>query len=187
MKDIFVLPTDTCYGIATAIGDSVAYKKIYKIKKRPFYKPLAILVPDLDWLCENTSLTEAQLEFLYDYKTPYTILTDCPRISLLLSYDDDDISYPNHEQYEKIAFRVAHTPAQKQLIQKMGPLFLTSANISGEPEIYTKKEAKSLTETHSSDIQLLDAQDIPRDVSPSDIFTFIGETTEIEYLRQNTK
>ena len=38
------------------------------------------------------------------------------RISMLLEYSDNEIGYENKEQYKKIAFRVAHTDAQDELL-----------------------------------------------------------------------
>ena len=46
--------------------------------------------------------------------------------------------------YKKIALRVAHNDAQKKLIKEVGPIFLTSANTSGEQEIYKKEELKEV-------------------------------------------
>jgi hypothetical protein len=76
------------------------------------------MVEDLDWLYENTTLSEQQLDFISEYEKPFTVLTDCPRIKMLLEFEDEEISYPNHDQYKQIAFRVAHTPAQKKLIEQ---------------------------------------------------------------------
>jgi hypothetical protein len=35
---------------------------------------------------------------------------------MLLSFEDEEMSYPNHEQYKQIAFRVAHTDSQDELL-----------------------------------------------------------------------
>jgi hypothetical protein len=75
------------------------------------------MVPDFEWLFENTPLTEEQLNFLSEYDRPFTVLTDCPRISMLLEYSDDEMAYENKDQYKQIAFRVAHTQAQDQLLE----------------------------------------------------------------------
>jgi hypothetical protein len=79
---------------------------------------MAILVPDFEWLFENTPLTEEQLNFLSEYKRPFTILTDCQRISMLLEYSDDEMDYENKDQYKQIAFRVAHTDSQDEILEQ---------------------------------------------------------------------
>jgi tRNA A37 threonylcarbamoyladenosine synthetase subunit TsaC/SUA5/YrdC len=108
------------------------------MKKRSFDKPLAILIESFDRLFENTYLTEEQIDFLNNYENPFTILCECPAIKVLIHFDEGKHFYKNKDVYEKMAFRVAHTASQKKLLNKIGPMFLTSANYAGEPEIYTK-------------------------------------------------
>lgn len=181
----YIIPTDTCYGIACPIWDYDAYQSIYDIKWRGYDKPLAILVPDLEWLFDHTPLTEDQLSFLSEYKRPYTVLTDCSRISMLLNFEDEEMSYPNHEQYKQIAFRVANTDSQDELLEQEWPLFLTSANLSGNPENYTIADLKTSFWNKLNDFEIIDEVDLDKDTSPSDIFSFIWDTVEINYLRQN--
>ena len=183
--NIFLIPTDTCYGIGCTLGDSKSYRKIYKIKKRGYDKPLAVMVESLDWLYENTTLTEEQLNFVSEYERPYTILTDCPRITMLLSLEDETTNYPNHEQYTQVAFRVAHTAAQKKLIKNHGPIFLTSANLSGREENYTINDLKEGFKEHMAHIDIIENINLDENISPSDIFSFEWETLKLNYLRKN--
>lgn len=106
---IFILPTDTCFGIACALDDKKGYHKIYDIKKRSFDKPLAVLVESFDWLEKYTSLTPEQIEFLKEYEKPFTVVTDCPNIQIFLNFEDDeDGEFRNNKVYKKIGFRVAN-------------------------------------------------------------------------------
>ncbi|NDK08529.1 hypothetical protein EOM39_04775 [Candidatus Gracilibacteria bacterium] len=183
---IYIIPTDTCYGIACAIDDIQNYEKIYKIKKRSFAKPLAIMVSDFNWLRVNTNLNDKQIEFLKKYKKPFTILTDSIPVSLWLNYENEEgVGFQNRDMYKKIAFRVAHNDAQKKLIKEVGPIFLTSANTSGETEIYKKEELK---ETFSYYLEKNIAKILPGEVGhnkASDIFEFVGDGVEVKYLRKN--
>jgi L-threonylcarbamoyladenylate synthase len=137
---IYFIPTDTCYGIACEITDSRSYEKIYSIKKRDWNKPLAIMVENFEWLKEYTPLNNEQIDFLKTYDKPFTILTDCNSIKHMLQFEDEEMKFENKEVYKKIAFRVAHNKDQKKLIKKVGPIFLTSANISNQPEIFERKD-----------------------------------------------
>jgi L-threonylcarbamoyladenylate synthase len=129
---LYIFPTDTCYGLACAFDDKKNYEKIYKIKKRSHDKPLAIMVKDFAWLRENTDLSDAQVDFLETYEKPFTILTNSRNIELFLEYGDADEEYfINKDVYSRIAFRVAHNGFQESLINSVGPIWLTSANISG--------------------------------------------------------
>lgn len=186
---IYILPTDTCYWIACPIHDLKSYSWIYKIKKRTPSKALAIIVPDFKWLEDNTDLTSEQIEFLKNYKNPFTILTNSDHLKLWINYIDDDRNeFENRDIYEQFAFRVAHNDTQKRLLKENWPMFLTSANISNEPEIYSSREVEEKFKYY------LDNEKIKfvwkntwnlKVTKPSEIFEFIWESLEVEYLRKN--
>ncbi len=182
---IYIFPTDTCFWIACSLDDTKSYHKIYEIKKRPFSKPLSIMVKNFDWLWENTSLVNEQIEFLKNYKHPFTILTKCLRIKMFLNLEQEDFEYKNKEVYTQFAFRVANNEIQKKLIAEIGPIFLTSANISWEKEIFDFNEVKEKFSNFWKQITFLNNQynSLP-ETKPSDIFEFEWETLEVKYLRK---
>lgn len=188
--NIFLINTNTCYWIACPINEHDSYEKIYKIKKRSLDKPLTIMVDNFKWLKNNTDLNLEQIEFLKKYNKPFTILTNSDLINHWLNYEDEEGFFQNREVYKKIAFRVAHTLEQKDLIKKFWPIFLTSANISNEPEIYDPKILEN-TFGYYLDNKLIKIIDSPKKgwkikkSSPSDIFEFIWESLGINYLRKN--
>ena len=182
---IYILPTDTCFWIWCAFDDVKSYNKIYKIKKRPLSKPLAIMVLDFDWLIDNTNLNEDQINFLKNYKKPFSIMCESSRIKMILNLEQDDFNYENKENYKKIVFRVAHNDIQKKLISEIWPIFLTSANFSWEKEIYNTIEAWKQFENFKKDITFLWENITLKNTPPSDIFEFEWETTNIKFLRQN--
>jgi len=79
-------------------------------------------------LQEYSNLNGEQIEFLKNYEKPFTILAHSDIL--------ENLNIPNMAQYEKVAFRVAHND--------VGPIFLTSANISGEKECYTLENVKRI-------------------------------------------
>lgn len=170
---IYILPTDTCFWIWCSIHNVDDYKKIYTLKKRPFSKPLAIMVESYDFLEKYTFLTPSQKEFLKNYKRPFTVLLNTKTNFL-------SESLPNKNCYKKIAFRIANKEIQKNLINMIGPFFLTSANIGGETEIYKKDE---LPFVEDETIKFFIENDLEI-VPPSDIFEFIGTTTKTLYIRK---
>lgn len=185
-KQIYILATDTCYGIWCSIDEVKSYEKIYKIKKRSFDKPLAIMVEDYNWLKENTDLTEAQVDFLKSYPHPFTIMTQCSAIEALLQFDEDKHFYKNKDVYKQIAFRVAHTPQQKKLIHRLGPIFLTSANISWQKEIFNYKDLKSSFEEYEHLIHIVSKENLEWKLPSSDIFEFDWESLDIHFIRKNS-
>lgn len=183
---IYIIPTDTCYWLACSLDDIINYEKIYKIKKRSFAKPLAIMVSDFNWLKANTTLNDKQIGFLKNYTKPFTVLTDSKNISLWLNYESENWEwFQNRDMYKKIAIRVAHNDAQKKLIKEVWPIFLTSANTSWEKEIYKKEELKEVFSYYIDKkiVEILLGQ--VGNNKASDIFEFIWDWLEIKYLRKN--
>ena len=185
--NLFFISTDTCFGLGCPMSDDVSYRKIYAIKKRSYDKPLSIMVEDFNWLSQNSDLTSEQIDFLKNYKNPFTILTNSLPVSHWINYEDEEISFENRDIYKQIAFRVAHTPAQKKLIKKVWPIFLTSANTSGEPELYTQDDIieRFNYEIEKYKIDILGDTELHPDIPSSDIFEFVWESLEVKYLRQN--
>lgn len=184
---IYLIPTDTCFWIGCEINDSKSYEKIYAIKKRDLSKPLAIMVESFEWLEKYTSLEKEQIEFLKNYKSPFTIMTNCSFIQHMLQYEDEEMKFPNKDIYKKIAFRVAHNKEQKKLIKKVGPIFLTSANISNEPEIFEREKLEKTFEYYIKKwmLGIIWEWNSQAKSKSSDIFEFGPEEWDITYLRKN--
>lgn len=215
---IYIIPTDTCFGLACSIDDKISYDKIYKIKGRPKNKPFAIMIDEIYHL--SSLLNEKQIEFLKNYSRPWTILIDKQKFNLInweLQKEQNHYKIEKKQQnspfekglrrilknnnssdflaniinnkilnsktYDKISFRVSNNDIQKKLISEIWPIFLTSANISWENEIYTIKELETIF-WKDNDIKILAKKDLQK-VSPSDVFEFIWETTKLKYLRKN--
>lgn len=177
----YLIPTNTCFGLAASIADPQGYSDIFELKNRPHSKPLAILVESFDWLASHTSLTSEQIHFLKHYPRPFSILTASDFLENFFA----EQSRFDHQYYQKYSLRVAHTPEQIALIQEVWPLFLTSANLSWEKEIYTRSELESTfaDALSSGEIEkiwpFIDLSPTP----PSEIFAFKGTSLEQEFLR----
>jgi len=185
---IYIIPTDTCYWIACSLSEKKDYEKIYKIKKRDLSKPLAILVQDFNWLEKHSDLTHEQVIFLQNYKKPFTILTNSDYVQIWLNFEDEEEGiFINKDIYENIAFRVANNEIEKKLVKENWPMFLTSANISDKPEIYKLKEIKSEFEYYleKNIVEIRWEKNLDPNNQPSDIFEFVWDSLEINYLRQN--
>ena len=49
-EDIIAIPTETVYGLAGNAFNEIAIKKIFALKKRPFYNPLIVHIKSVDYL-----------------------------------------------------------------------------------------------------------------------------------------
>lgn len=188
MNNIYIIPTDTCFGLACPISEPKSYEKIYKIKKRPGNKALSIMVPDFSWLEKNTPLTKQQINFLKNYKKAFTVLTDCNYLKMWLNFVDEEKNeeFFNRDIYEQFAFRVAHNETQKKLLKEVGPIFLTSANQSKNPEIYSFSELEiyfwDLIESWK--VKFLWAKKDLEKNPPSEIFEFVWDSLEQTFIRK---
>ena len=186
---IYILPTDTCFWIACPIHDLKSYSWIYKIKKRDLWKPLAILVSNFEWLIDNTDLSNEQVRFLREYEKPFTVLTNCDHLKLWIDYiDEDNNEFINRDIYERFAFRVVNNDTERRLVKENWPMFLTSANLSNKPEIYTSREINDEFKYYidNNKIKFIweNTWKLPEN-GTSDIFEFIWESLDLKYLRKN--
>jgi tRNA A37 threonylcarbamoyladenosine synthetase subunit TsaC/SUA5/YrdC len=165
---IFLLPTDTCYGLAGEFTEA-DYLEIYRLKGRDFSKPLAFLVESFDDMKQYIEITDEQIEFLRNYPHPWSFLWK--RICELPEWIES-------ERYSMISLRVGDICIPKQQENISYPLFLTSANLSGNPESKTLAEARVFFPW----VEWIDGWICDR--PPSDIFS-IWDDEELKYLRRN--
>lgn len=134
LKDgkIVALPTDTVYGLGVVIDNPQAISRLYSIKKRPQSKPFTI---HLDSVEKTTKYMAILPPFGYRliekfWPGPLTII-----YYKRLSSDEND----------KIGIRVpAHSVLQKIIKETAVPIYLPSANISGEKEASSSEEVEKI-------------------------------------------
>lgn len=121
---VICVPTDTVYGLCTRINSEKAHNKLVEIKSRPTNKLFPIMCANKEQIKSIANVTNTA-EKIIDYFMPGTI-------TLVL---DKKIQLPSmiNGKYTSIAVRMATSKVLEQLIQKVeSPIFMTSANISGE-------------------------------------------------------
>lgn len=123
---LIISPTDTVYGImGDALNDDVV-RKIYDIKKRPYSKPLLLLMSDLDMIFEYTnSLNSNEIKLLQSVLGVTVILKKSEKISNLITANGDyvGIRIPDNKELIEIISRLNR------------PVVSTSCNISDEEVI----------------------------------------------------
>ncbi len=131
---VICVPTDTVYGVCARINSEKARDRLIEIKKRPPNKLFPIMCANKEEI-KNIAIVNKKAEVLIDkfMPGPITLILE-KQIKLLDSIDNE---------YTTIAVRMATSKLLEQLIQKVeSPIFMTSANISGEPTCQTIEEVE---------------------------------------------
>lgn len=122
---IVVFPTETVYGIGTNGLDAKAIEKLYKIKKRPFSKPISLLVSDMEMI-KNVARDITDMEYKLMnafFPGPFTIILK----------KKDVVPNILTANGETVGIRIPDNEIARSLIEYSGvPIATTSANISGK-------------------------------------------------------
>ncbi len=124
---IISVPTDTIYGICGRADSLKAYEKIMKIKNRPENKFLPIMCADKEQIKNIAIVNKSALKLIDAFMPgPITLILNKKTETYIKNGGTKNI--PN------VAVRMATSRTLKELITKVGiPIFMTSANKSGEP------------------------------------------------------
>lgn len=124
---VISVPTDTVFGLCAIISSKRAYEKLAAIKNRT--KSFPILCKDEEQIKSIANVDERVEKLIHAFMPG--------PITLVLNKKSDAISYINNRGEsvtDELAVRMAPTKILEELITKVdSPLFLTSANKSGEP------------------------------------------------------
>ena len=125
---VISVPTDTVYGVCARINSKKAFDKLVDTKKRPKNKSFPVLCSD-DEQIKSIAIVNKNAEKLIRKFMPGPI-------TLVLNKKMEAFSYVNNageRESNELAVRIVPLEVLKKLVQKTGsPLFLSSANLSGE-------------------------------------------------------
>lgn len=167
---VVVCPTDTVYGFLTDASNKKAVDKIYKIKKRPKSKPLAVFVKDFKMADQLAEIGIEQTKILRK-KWPGKFTFVLRRKNSLKLFDGGK---------ETIALRVPKYRFLNDLLKKINkPLAQTSVNASGQLSL--SKISDIIEQFGKDDILIIDAGNL-RKSQPSKILDITN--SEIKTLRK---
>lgn len=128
---VIIFQTDTVYGLGTSINNVEGVKRIYEIKKREPKKPLAILCADINQVKSIVENFDSGL--LWAEKYWPGALTLIFRKNSLIS---DEIT----SGFDTVGVRIPNDEIALRILRKVGPMAVTSLNISSEPAILEFKQ-----------------------------------------------
>ena len=130
-----VIPTDTVYGLAAHLSSPEAIASLFEIKGRANEKPIPILGADRHQL-ESVARFDDRARVLATRFWPGPLTLILPRAE---GFDVDLGGDARHT----VGVRVPKEPRAIDLLRRVGPLAVTSANRSGEVEATTVDEARA--------------------------------------------
>lgn len=157
-----VLPTDTIFGLVARAHDRDAVLKTYALKNRNTERPFLVAISDIaqigDFGIELTAYQKDMMQVLWSFKSDERtrILEACGvaqkdherPISIIITCDDEKYTYI-HKGHRSIGFRLVRSNMQgmharelARIIDRVGPVIATSANISGQPFATSIEEAQ---------------------------------------------
>jgi L-threonylcarbamoyladenylate synthase len=116
--ELVAFPTDTVYGIGCRAGDPTALERLFAAKRRPPEKAVPWLIGSFEELGTHGFVADERASRLADRFWPGAL-------TLVL---------PSADGTAARAFRIPDHPVALALLVATGPLAVSSANRSGEPE-----------------------------------------------------
>lgn len=156
---VVAIPTDTIYGLAVAYDKKEAIQALYELKKRPPSNPLVLFVKEANEVNQFVSEIPPGGKALMEAFWPGPLTLVLPS-----------------KGSSTIAIRIPNHPLILSLLEKTGPLFVTSANISGNPPL---KSISEIEATFGIDFSVLDGE-LPTVNLASTILSFENNLWQID-------
>lgn len=129
---VISVPTDTVFGVCARMNSLQAQENLREVKNRPETKAFPVMCSDKEQI-KSIAEVDKRAERIIDAFMPGPL-------TIILKRRDDVPSFVNGG-LETLAIRLAPGEAVRQLIEETGsPLFMTSANQSGQPVCKTLDE-----------------------------------------------
>ena len=128
---LIVFPTDTLYGLACNPTNPAALRDIYAAKGRSTLKALPVLIGELAQLEQVVQNIPPQARRLMERFWPGALTLVLPK----------QVHLPSElTLYPGLAVRMPNHPFALELLQALGPLAVTSANLSDQTNPQTAQE-----------------------------------------------
>jgi len=161
---LIAFPTDTVYGLGAIVSDPQAIEQLYAVKGRDSTKAIAVLLGNISALSLVTAKMSDTALILarHFWPGPLTLVVPChPGLPSSLS------------PLPTVGVRMPDHPVALDLLNRAGPLAVTSANLSGEPSASIAQQV--FNQLHGRIPLILDGGRTPGG-TPSTVVDCTGET-----------
>ncbi len=124
--EVILLPTDTVYGLAVSPNFEASIDRLYALKNRPRQRNLPIMVASIATLEQmGVEISDSAGKLLRSHFVPGAL-------TLAMGFKDKPL-LPWLAGREEIAIRIPNDQQLLAVLEKTGPLLVTSANAHGMP------------------------------------------------------
>ncbi len=134
--EVIGIPTDTVYGVGVDPLNEAAVGRLFELKGRPEHKPIGLLVASVEQARQIGEIEGLATELAARHWPGGLTLIVTPKVILA--------NWVGDAQRETVGIRVPDHPVAVELLAAVGPLAVTSANISGGPEAMSDVEAREV-------------------------------------------
>lgn len=122
---VISVPTDTVYGVCARMDSLQAQKNLREVKNRPMTKAFPVMCADIEQIRKICEVDDRSEKLIHAFMPG--------PVTLILKKKKDVPSFVNGGM-DTLAIRMATSKELEMLIDTLGvPLFMTSANQSGQP------------------------------------------------------
>lgn len=130
------LPTDTVYGLGVDPMNQDAVTRLFELKGRPEHKPVGLLVAGLEQAEAVGEIIGPAADLAAEHWPGALTLIVRPKVIMA--------DWVGDQQRRTVGIRVPAHPLALELLERTGPLSVTSANRSGEAEVSSDVQAREL-------------------------------------------
>jgi L-threonylcarbamoyladenylate synthase len=123
---VVAMPTETVYGLAASLSNPDAIAQIFALKGRPANNPLIVHVADSLQVQSYSKNVPEGFDVLANTFWPGPMTLVLPAIN-------ESVPSLVRANLDTVAFRIPNHPLILQVLSKVGPLVMPSANLSGKP------------------------------------------------------
>lgn len=142
---VVAIPTETVYGLAGSVFSESALKKIFHIKKRPFFNPLIIHCASTRQMNRFHNVNVPLLQKMITYFSPGPVT--------FILHKTHNVHPLITAGQEKVGLRIPHHPLTLKLIRSTEALCAPSANLFGQ---LSPTRAEHIYSTFKEKVPILD-------------------------------
>lgn len=128
---VVAFPTETVYGVGVKFGSKIALDKLMEAKNRDYSKAITLMVADEKDIEKYANVSDDAHKIIKAFM---------PGMITLVFKKKDNVDPMMTNGKETIGIRIPDNQYVLTLLKKVGPMLVTSANLSNHPNTTSTKE-----------------------------------------------